>query len=155
MLPFRPKIFHGRKSELDAVVKILGQEPARIAIMRAGGMGKTSLARAALHHVDVIAKYEHRVFVPCEMATTSLDITALIGEYIGLKPGKNLTQLVLQHFSELPACLLILDNLETAWEPLESRKGVEELLSLLTDIPHLALIVSLPSVHKMTPYNSL
>jgi hypothetical protein len=36
----------------------------------------------------------------------------------------------------------MLDNLETVWEPMDSRGGVEELLSLLTDIPQLALMVS-------------
>jgi hypothetical protein len=36
-----------------------------------------------------------------------------------------------------------LDNLETVWEPIQCRSGVEEFLSLLTDIGHLALIVCL------------
>jgi hypothetical protein len=35
------------------------------------------------------------------------------------------------------------DNLETVWEPLDSRGDVEEFLSLLTDIKHLTLIVSM------------
>ena len=91
----------------------------------------------------MVTKYEHRFFVSCEAATTSLEITALIGAHLGLKPGKDLTKLVLRYFSGKPTSLLTLDNLETTWEPLESRRGVEELLSLLTDIPHLALMVSL------------
>jgi hypothetical protein len=40
-----------------------------------------------------------------------------------------------------PRSLLILDNLETVWEPQESRADIEEFLSLITDVEHLALMV--------------
>ncbi|KAJ7816392.1 hypothetical protein B0H13DRAFT_1923585 [Mycena leptocephala] len=36
-----------------------------------------------------------------------------------------------------------LDNLETSWEPTESREKIEEFLSLLTDVEHLALIITM------------
>ncbi|KAJ7695872.1 hypothetical protein B0H16DRAFT_1706483 [Mycena metata] len=52
----------------------------------------------------------------------------------------DLTQAVLYHLSEGSPTLLILDNLETVWEPAESRKEVEEFLSLLTDITSLVLM---------------
>ncbi|KAJ7743777.1 hypothetical protein B0H16DRAFT_1322450, partial [Mycena metata] len=42
-----------------------------------------------------------------------------------------------------PPSILVLDNLETPWEPLGSRNDVEELLSHLTDILHLSLIITL------------
>lgn len=142
MLPAMPKIFHGRNIELNKIVTMLCTDSARIAILGAGGMGKTSLARAALHHPDISARYTECFFVPCDSATTSIEMAALIGAYIGLKPAKNLTKPVVQYFSRKPTSLLVLDNLETIWEPLECRRSVEELLSLLTDIPQLALMVS-------------
>ncbi|KAJ7790132.1 hypothetical protein B0H14DRAFT_3161543 [Mycena olivaceomarginata] len=55
-----PKIFYGRESELDHIMKMIAQQPARIAILGGGGMGKTSLARAVLHHPETSAKFEHR-----------------------------------------------------------------------------------------------
>ncbi|KAJ7926163.1 hypothetical protein B0H13DRAFT_1582022, partial [Mycena leptocephala] len=113
-----------------------------------GWNGKTSLAKAALHHPDVAAKYEYRYFVPCDSATTCIEVAAIIGAHLGLKPGKDLTKPVVRHLSEKPPLLLILDNLETTWEPIESRGGVEELLSLLTDLPHLALIITMRGAER-------
>ncbi|KAJ6472106.1 hypothetical protein C8R45DRAFT_836176, partial [Mycena sanguinolenta] len=91
-----------------------------IVILGGGGMGKTSLARAALHHSDTLARFEQRFFVSAEPATTSVELAALIGLHIGLNPGEDLTRAVVQYLSKTPSCLLILDNLETVWEPIQS-----------------------------------
>ncbi|KAJ6506668.1 P-loop containing nucleoside triphosphate hydrolase protein, partial [Mycena sanguinolenta] len=142
-LPSMPKIFYGRESELEAIVQILAQPLPRIAILGAGGMGKTSLARAALHHLDTLTRFEQRFFVSVEPANTSVELAALIGLHIGLNPGKDLTKAVMQYFSREASSLLILDNLETVWEPIQSRGRVEEFLSLLADVGHLGLIITM------------
>ncbi|KAF8143391.1 hypothetical protein K438DRAFT_1876042 [Mycena galopus ATCC 62051] len=111
-------------------------------------MGKTSLARAVLHHPDTCSKFEHRFFVSAEAATTSVELAALIGLHVGLKPGQDLTKPVVQYFSRKTSCLLILDNLETVWEPTHSQAGVEEFLSLLTSLEHLALIITMRGAER-------
>jgi len=141
LLPSIPKIFYGRETELEAIMKMLSQEAPRIAILGGGGMGKTSLARAVLHNPDTLTKFEQRFFVSAEPATTSIELAALIGLHIGLDPGQDLTKAVVQYFAKNSSCLLILDNLETVWEPIQSRSAVEEFLSLLSDVQHLGLIV--------------
>ncbi|KAJ7479612.1 hypothetical protein FB451DRAFT_1365369 [Mycena latifolia] len=148
VLPAKPKIFHGRELELEDILNHLNQDSARIAILGAAGMGKTSLAQAALHHMDVAAKYEHRFFVSCDSAATSVEVAALIGLHLGLKSGKDLTKPVLQFFAMNSPALLVLDNLESPWEPWESRHSVEEFLSLLTDIPHLALMITMRGAER-------
>ncbi|KAJ7795290.1 hypothetical protein B0H14DRAFT_2249997, partial [Mycena olivaceomarginata] len=54
----------------------------------------------------------------------------------------DLTRPVIQYFSRKPPCLLILDNLETPWEPIQSRNGVEE---FLPSLPMSLFIAILPA----------
>jgi Cdc6-like AAA superfamily ATPase len=144
MLPSQPKIFHGRDSELSDILQLFNQGTPKIAILGAGGMGKTSLARAVIHHTEITQRYnQQRFFIACDAAATQVELAALIGTHVGLKPGKDLTRPVIQYFSSSSDSLLILDNLETLWEPVKSRGNIEEFLSLLTGVNHLALVVGL------------
>ncbi|KAJ7789994.1 P-loop containing nucleoside triphosphate hydrolase protein, partial [Mycena leptocephala] len=148
-LPSEPKIFHGRDSELSKILQHFSQGTPRIAILGAGGMGKTSLARAIIHCTEITERYnQHRFFVACDSAATQVELAALIGAQVGLKPGKDLTQLVIQYFSSGPGSLLILDNLETLWEPVESRSKIEEFLSLLTGVDDLALVITMRGAER-------
>ncbi|KAJ7719456.1 hypothetical protein B0H14DRAFT_3170635, partial [Mycena olivaceomarginata] len=148
MLPSKPKIFYGRQSEVETIMKILNQESPRIAILGGGGMGKTSLAKVILHYPQTLEKFQHRFFVSAEAATTSIELAALIGLHVGLNPGTDLTRPVVQYLSQKPSCLLILDNLETVWEPMQSRGGIEEFLSLLTEVKHLALLITMRGAER-------
>ncbi|KAJ7761684.1 P-loop containing nucleoside triphosphate hydrolase protein [Mycena metata] len=149
MLPAEPKIFHGRESELADILKLFGQDTPRVTILGAGGMGKTSLAKAVLHSSEIRAKYQqYRFFAACDTTSSKVELMALIGAHLGLKQGRDLTRAVLQHLSNGPPCLLILDNLETLWEPVESRDEIEEFLSLLTNIESLALLVTMRGAER-------
>ncbi|KAJ7812594.1 hypothetical protein B0H13DRAFT_1926066 [Mycena leptocephala] len=140
MLPSEPKIFHGRESELSDILSLFNQGSPRIAILGGGGMGKTSLARAVIHHIEIAGRYEQqRFFVACDSAATQVELAALIGTHLGLKPGQDLT-----------SHLLILDNLETLWEPMESRANIEKFLSLLTGVEHLALVITMRGAERPT-----
>ncbi|KAJ7779651.1 P-loop containing nucleoside triphosphate hydrolase protein, partial [Mycena metata] len=148
-LPAEPKIFYGRDSELADILKLLRRGTPRIAILSAGGMGKTSLAMTVVHHEEVTTKYHgNRFFVTCDAASSKTELAGLIGAHLGLKPGKDLTRAVLRHFSSSPPSLLILDNLETVWEPTKSRQEIEEFLSLLTDINSLALLITMRGAER-------
>ncbi|KAJ6478454.1 hypothetical protein DFH09DRAFT_1292851 [Mycena vulgaris] len=124
-------------------------ETPRIAILGAGRMGKTSLARAVLHYPTITGKYaQHRFFVPCDSTSSKDELVTLIGAHLGLKPKKDLAKMVLHHFATNPACLLVLDNLETLWELTEIRRDIEEFLSLLTDVAHLALVITMRGTER-------
>ncbi|KAJ7278826.1 P-loop containing nucleoside triphosphate hydrolase protein, partial [Mycena rebaudengoi] len=148
MLPPSPKIFHGRDSELDTVVTILLQDSARIAIIGTGGMGKTTLAIAAVQNSQVESKYSHRYFVSCQSAPTCVELVSMIADHLGLEKQSNVSRTVVNYFIHAPPSLLVLDNFETPWEPSSSRPEVEEFLSLLTDIPQLALVITMRGAER-------
>ncbi|KAJ7263853.1 P-loop containing nucleoside triphosphate hydrolase protein, partial [Mycena rebaudengoi] len=147
-LPPSPQIFHGRDTELMDVVNILVQDSAHIAILGAGGMGKTSLATAALHNPQVEAKFSYRYFVPCHSSPTCTELAATIADHIGLEKGANMAKKIAHYFAHTAPSLLVLDNLETPWESFSSRSEVEEFLSLLTDVPHLGLMITLRGAER-------
>ncbi|KAF8177475.1 P-loop containing nucleoside triphosphate hydrolase protein [Mycena galopus ATCC 62051] len=151
MLPAEPKIFHGRDTELNQVLDILNQPLSRVAILGAGDIGKTSLAKMVLHHPITIGKYQNnRLFVSCDSVGTSVDLASLIATHLGLQvsSGGNAIKRVVQHLTSGPPCLVVLDNIETAWEPPESRADIEEFLSLLTDVQHLALMITMRGAER-------
>ncbi|KAJ7181080.1 hypothetical protein C8R46DRAFT_1028426 [Mycena filopes] len=144
LLPPKPKIFHGRESELKHVMELVAQDTPRIVILGGGGMGKTSLAKAALHHSETCTKFQVRFFVSAEAATTAVGLAALVSLHLGLEPGSNLSNPVVRYFAEQTSpCLLVLDDLETPWESLQACGEVEEFLSLLADVHHLALMITM------------
>jgi hypothetical protein len=141
LLPACPKIFHGREFELEGLVDTLLEDTARVAILGPGGMGKTTLAMAALHHPEVANKYQTRYFISCESAHTRDSLIAIIGSHLGLDTSSTSERAVVGMLSAGQPCLVILDNFETPWEAAEGRDKVEEFLALLADIPQVALLV--------------
>ncbi|KAF7333355.1 NB-ARC domain-containing protein [Mycena venus] len=148
VLPASPKIFHGREAELKDLVNILLADPARVAILGPGGMGKTTLAMAALHDPKVVKKYSTCYFISCDSAHTSDSLVAIIASNLGLEASRGLASTVIHHLSAGPPCLVILDNFETPWEPLAGQSKVEEFLSLLTDVPHVALLITMRGAER-------
>ncbi|KAJ7138267.1 hypothetical protein C8R44DRAFT_976057 [Mycena epipterygia] len=142
LLPTAPQIFHGRESELGKVAALFLQDPARIAILGPGGVGKTCLAKSLLHLPEIVDKYPDRYFVPCQSSGTVEDLTLAVSAALGLELTR-LSKTIIKHLSEKSSCLLVLDNFETPWEPVATRPKVEEFLSLLADLPHVALMVTM------------
>ncbi|KAJ7805480.1 P-loop containing nucleoside triphosphate hydrolase protein, partial [Mycena leptocephala] len=140
--------FHGRDSELKHLIDSLLCDPPRAAILGPGGMGKTTLAMAALHHPAVMEKYNLSHFISCESANTLEDLVTIIGSHLGLDPSNLLSKVIAQHLGGCGPCLIVLDNFETPWEPIESQGQVEEFLSLLADIPTLALLLTMRGAER-------
>lgn len=144
LLPAYPKFFNGRDRELKAIVSTILFQPARIAILGTGGIGKTTLATAVIHHPDIMSEFfEQRHFISCESAGNANQLKNLAGRHLGLELSGKLLNKIVKYLSDHGPVILVLDNLETSWEGTETRQAVEEFLSALTDVSQLTLLVSL------------
>jgi hypothetical protein len=103
------------------------------------------LVLAALHHADVERKYPHHHFISCESANGAGELISLVGLFLQLPQSRGLFKAIYGHFWECGPAILVLDNMETPWVPPETRSQVEEFLSLLADVPDLALLVNMCS----------
>ncbi|KAJ7607369.1 P-loop containing nucleoside triphosphate hydrolase protein, partial [Roridomyces roridus] len=143
MPPGPPQIFYGRQSELETIVGMLQHDSPRIALLGPGGIGKTSLAKTAIHNANVVAKYPDRYFVSCDSGETVDDLVLAVAAVLGLELKGKLSRAVLKSLGSKPNCLLVLDNFETPWEPIATRPTVEEFISLLAGMPNVALLVTM------------
>ncbi|KAJ7838635.1 P-loop containing nucleoside triphosphate hydrolase protein, partial [Mycena olivaceomarginata] len=147
ILPATPQIFHGRELELGQILNTLQHDSPRLVILGTGGIGKTTLASAVLNHPDIVAKFPSRHFVSCHSTSSVGDLCSLMASHIGLPKNSNSPARIMDHFQDGPPTLVILDNLETVWES-ESQATAEDFLSLLADVPHLALLVTMRGAER-------
>ncbi|EPQ59733.1 hypothetical protein GLOTRDRAFT_126028 [Gloeophyllum trabeum ATCC 11539] len=148
--PPMPAVFHGREGEVsDAVATILGTScisPSHLAILGSGGMGKTSLALAILHHEQVKEHFKkHIYFVPCESATSPEQLVSHITSVLRVQKVKDqdiLTCLDI-FLRAVPELLLVLDNFETPYHNSENTQQIVEILGRIGCIPQVTIIVTM------------
>ncbi|KZO96474.1 TPR-like protein [Calocera viscosa TUFC12733] len=144
-LPNKPQIFFGREEEAEIMVQaLISGSSAHLAILGPGGMGKTSLATALLHDGRVERKFHvNRIFISCEEVDSADGIVLLIARVLNITERDMVRTSVLRSLTGLRlSTLLVLDNLESAWDT-EERAAVERFLSELANIGHLSLVVTL------------
>ncbi|KAJ7431626.1 hypothetical protein B0H11DRAFT_843818 [Mycena galericulata] len=152
MLPASPKIFYGRDEEVMHIVNtIKHSKPARITICGAEGVGKTAVALAASHHPDISALFGvRRYFVECDGANDGKQLVAAIALHLGLESYGR--KAVIRHLTALATeetpVLVTLDALDRAWKPHENRSDVEDFLSLIADLQHVTLLVTLRGAER-------
>jgi NB-ARC domain len=140
----------GRDEEKSEVlITLLDKAPARIAILGAGGMGKTTLALFALHEPAVIEHFPLRYFVCCEAVTSASALVGEIANALRIPPAmrdEHLIDLIISSFRG--NAVLCLDNFETIWDNQVVRSDVESFLSHLNHLPQLAIIVTMRGTQR-------
>ncbi|KAF9071506.1 hypothetical protein BDP27DRAFT_1322235 [Rhodocollybia butyracea] len=151
VIPVAPEIFFGRDAIVNDFVHTLVSQKtsvARICLLGPGGMGKTSIARTVLNHPSVIEHFgkESRVWVPCVKATSVSLLKDTLYESLGvsLNTGDPLRDILYDLESSTSPIILLLDNFETPWN-LHSRTEVQDILSQLAKLQHVALFVTMRS----------
>ncbi|KZO90276.1 hypothetical protein CALVIDRAFT_522998 [Calocera viscosa TUFC12733] len=143
-IPPKPAIFCGRDDLIETIVHLLLQpSPCRIPLLGPGGIGKTSVAAVVMNDIKVRTKFGSRLlFVSCEGVISAEGIVQALVSALGLQHDSNPRRSLFAYLSSGGAVLLVLDNLETAWDSAD-KIGVEQLLSRLADITALSLIITM------------
>lgn len=140
----RPTLhFMGRDEEVAALAGLLiaPTNPTAVLVQGGPGMGKTELTKAVAHHAQVVARFaERRWFVPLETATTAAEMRHAIIRALGCDPKQGF-QAVLDSLRGKQS-LLILDNLETPWEPADQQDQTKATLADLSAVPGVVLLAS-------------
>ncbi|KAF7304683.1 hypothetical protein MKEN_01182400 [Mycena kentingensis (nom. inval.)] len=146
VLPRAPRHFYGREDTVKTVVNmVVGQQPARVAILGAAGIGKTSVAAMVLFSPEVVEQFgNRRFFISCDAAKNKDDVLTAIAGPLGLH-GSKLQKKILDAFGDpQEQFLLVLDNFESPWEgPDASKKEVESLLVALCSLDSLTVVITL------------
>ncbi|KAJ6543537.1 hypothetical protein DFH09DRAFT_1088683 [Mycena vulgaris] len=108
---------------------------------RRNGKNNASGGGHSLSHPAVMEKYIHRYFISCESVYSNVDFLTTVGLHPGPEPSRQLSKAIVRHLGQGGPSLVVLDNFETPWEPLESRAAVEEFFVLLRGVPDLALVL--------------
>ncbi|KZP19991.1 hypothetical protein FIBSPDRAFT_932583 [Athelia psychrophila] len=135
--PLAPDLWFGRDQIVLTLAQIItGNENPRLAILGAGGMGKTSTALHVIHHEAVVARYKDRIFfVACDAATSADLLASLILQVIGVSvgTGENLVTALHLALKYAPPTLLLLDNFESLWEAEKDHTSTRDLLQKIAD----------------------
>ncbi|KAJ7487907.1 P-loop containing nucleoside triphosphate hydrolase protein [Mycena latifolia] len=153
LLPAPPQIFRGREVELKHILShLLSSETSRSAILGPGGIGKSSLALAALHSPEILATFgDNRFFIPLDSATSPEELLSLIAAYFGLEQHRKVGRAIIGFLSAMDGpSVLVLDNFESPWEVQATRSSVEDILSQLTQIPQLHIIITMRGAERPT-----
>ena len=142
-LPGRPNCFGRDKDLEDLAAHLVSGDPRPALLLGGPGIGKSTLALAALYDARVAARFgARRWFIRCDAAKSRSDLAAALAQALELPLSPGVEAAVLTALASAPAAV-VLDNLETPWEA--DPQPVEEFLSRLAGVLGLALAGTLRS----------
>jgi tetratricopeptide (TPR) repeat protein len=152
-MPLPPTIFIGRDAVVNKIAHHLVSGDvgrSRMFILAPGGMGKTSTALMVMKHPLMMKKFakEHQFWVPCISANSPSTFLAHLSKYLRVKRQTDhpLDDIVAALKTTEDPRVILLDNFETPWNPIEGNKeSVRVVLRALALLPHIAILGTMRS----------
>ncbi|KAJ7585594.1 hypothetical protein C8J56DRAFT_1165932 [Mycena floridula] len=166
-MPVARKKFFGRDQEIKEIVQILtplsqskrsplvqiftrpasSHRGAHIALLGAGGQGKTEIALQVMAHPTMKKYYgkKNSIWVPCGEATSSeLFLRVLFNSLALNQDNKDTLEAILKELHKISKpIILLLDNFETPWNAPGARGAVARTLQDIAQFSHVALFVTM------------
>ena len=116
-IPQAPENFFGRGAVLEDLLGFADRS-ASVTLFGPGGIGKTAIALALLHHGRIAAGFgKHRYFMRCDDLGDSLDgFLDRLSEITGAQRPTDMVQLR-SHLEASPPCILVLDGIDSVLDP--------------------------------------
>ncbi|KAG8847046.1 hypothetical protein FRB96_001696 [Tulasnella sp. 330] len=147
VLPSGLPVLCGSAERVEEMVgRLTVNESVRLALLDAGGIGKTALALAAREHAAVIQKDgDLRFFILCEQATSTLLFVELVVWGFRIETSSNdRMQDVTSFFATTDdPTLVILDNFETPWDIAGEQSRVGDIMSSIAAFLHISLLITI------------
>ncbi|KAJ7575342.1 hypothetical protein C8J56DRAFT_1032569 [Mycena floridula] len=150
------KKFFGRDQEIEKIVQIFTTKPtsslkcAHIALLGAGGQGKTETALQVMAHPAIKEYYDKKnsIWVPCDEATSpELFLDVLLNSLALNKDNNNTLEAILQELRNTSKpIILLLENFEIPWNAPEARGAVTCILQDIAQFSHVALFVTMRGI---------
>ncbi|KAJ7585453.1 hypothetical protein C8J56DRAFT_1027172 [Mycena floridula] len=166
-MPVANKKFFGRDHEIKEIVQILtplsqskrsplariftkpasSHKCAHIALLGAGGQGKTETALQVMAHPAIKKYYSEKnsIWVPCDEATSSELFLDVIYNSLALNQDNHDTlEAILKELRRTSKpIILLLDNFETPWNAPVARGAIARILQDIAQFSHVALFVTM------------
>ncbi|EJU03405.1 hypothetical protein DACRYDRAFT_21592 [Dacryopinax primogenitus] len=142
-IPTTSNAFCSREEVVESIIQLLLQDnPCRVPLHSPGGIGKTSVAVAAINDEQVKERNgRHIYFLGCEAIHSGEALISALAGFFKVPRDPNTRTALLAHLASLGRVLLVLDSLETTAQSDRQRLG--ELLGRFNRVSSLSVVITM------------